>query len=70
MSNTTSKAREVAFFLTKEEDGLILMGIDLGDGTEIGRTPMAEKEPQFMVDSSGSRVYYFRNKTEMVAYDF
>ena len=64
------KAREVAFFLTKEDDGLVLMGIDLGDGTEVGRIPMAEKEPQFMVDAIGSRVYYFRNKTEMVAYDF
>ena len=64
------KAREVAFFLTKEEDELVLMGIDLSDGTEVGRIPMAEKEPQFMVDAIGSRVYYFRNKTEMVAYDF
>ena len=64
------KARNVAFFLTVEEEGLVLLGIDLGDGAEIGRIAMSEKEPQFMVDSIGSRVYYFRNKTEMVAYDF
>ncbi len=64
------KARNVAFFLTREEDEIVLLGIDLGDGAEVGRIPMAEKEPQFMVDAIGSRVYYFRNKTEMVAYDF
>jgi len=65
------KARNLAFFLTKEEeDGMVLMGIDLSSGSEIGRIPMTEKEPQFMVDALGSRVYYFRNKKELLAYDF
>ncbi len=65
------KARTIAFFLTKEEeDGMVLLGIDLESGDEIGRVPMHEKEPQFMVDATGNRVYYFRNKTELLAYDF
>lgn len=64
------KARTLAFFLTKEDDGMVLMGIDLATGNEIGRVPMAEKEPQFLVDDIGNRVYYFRNKNEVVAYDF
>ena len=65
------KARNVAFFLTKEkEEGMVLMGIDLETGDEIGKVPMEEKEPQFMVDSIGSRIYYFRNKKELLAYDF
>ena len=64
------KARSVAFFLTKEEEGMVLLGINLGDGNEVGRIPMDEKEPQFMVDDIGNRVYYFRNKTELLAYDF
>jgi len=65
------RARNVAFFLTKDdEDGMVLMGIDLATGSEIGSVPMAEKEPQFMVDALGSRVYYFRNKNELLAYDF
>ena len=64
------KARSVAFFLTKEDEGMVLLGINLGDGNEVGRIPMDEKEPQFMVDDIGNRVYYFRNKTELLAYDF
>jgi len=65
------KARNIAFFLTKEkEEGMVLMGIDLESGDEIGKVPMEEKEPQFMVDSIGSRIYYFRNKNELLAYDF
>ena len=64
------KARSTAFFLTKEEDQMVLLGIDLGSGDEVGRIPMEEKEPQFMVDDIGNRVYYFRNKTELLAYDF
>lgn len=64
------KGKNIAFFLTKEEEGMLLIGIDLSSGEEVGRIPMAEKEPQFMVDAIGSRVYYFKDKTELVAYDF
>ncbi|MGR3344141.1 MAG: outer membrane protein assembly factor BamB family protein [Paracoccaceae bacterium] len=64
------KGKNNAFFLTKEEEGMLLVGIDLSSGEEVGRIPMAEKEPQFMVDAIGSRVYYFKDKTELVAYDF
>jgi outer membrane protein assembly factor BamB len=62
--------RNVSFFLTREEEGLALVGINLRSGEEVGRIPMEEKEPQFMVDAIGSRVYYFRNKNELLAYDF
>ncbi len=46
------------------------MGIDLATGNEVGRIPMAEKEPQFLVDDIGTRAYYFKDKTELLAYDF
>lgn len=49
---------------------MVLMGIDLTTGSEIGALPMAEKNPQFMVDAIGNRVYYFRNRNELLAYDF
>ena len=66
----TEKSRNLAFFLTQEEDGIVLVGIDLLDGTVVGQIPMAEKSPQFMVDAIASRVYYFREKSELLAYDF
>ena len=64
------RGKNVAFFLTKEEEGMLLIGIDLSNGEEVGRIPMAEKEPQFMVDAIGSRVYHFKDKSQILAYDF
>lgn len=65
------KARSVAFFLTKDETGeMVLMGIDLATGSEVGRVSMPDKEPRFMVDEVGNRVYYFRDNRELLAYDF
>jgi outer membrane protein assembly factor BamB len=64
------KSRNLAFFLTKREDGIVLAGIDLLNGIVVGEIPMAEKKPHFMVDAIGSRVYYFREKSELLAYDF
>jgi outer membrane protein assembly factor BamB len=64
------KSRNLAFFLTQEEDGIALVGIDLLNGVVVGQIPMAEKSPHFMVDAIGSRVYYFRGKNELLAYDF
>ena len=41
------------------------------DGSEVGSIPMADKEPQFMVDAIGRRVYYFSaGGGELVAYSF
>ncbi|MDP6435735.1 MAG: PQQ-binding-like beta-propeller repeat protein [Gammaproteobacteria bacterium] len=64
------KSRNLAFFLTQEESGMALVGIDLADGSEVGKIPMDEKEPQFMVDAIGSRVYYFKGNKNIEAYDF
>jgi hypothetical protein len=49
---------------------MLLIGIDLASGDEVGRIPMRDKEPQFMVDAIGSRVYHFKDKTELLAYNF
>ena len=64
------KSRNLAFFLTKGEDSLLLTGIDLASGVVVGEIPMAEKEPQFMVDAIGNRVYYFTPGAELRAFDF
>ena len=63
-------ARNISFFLTREEEGLALVGIDLTNGEEVGRIPMDEKEPQFMVDAIANRVYHFWNRIQIRAYDF
>ena len=41
---------------------MVLVGVGLVDGSEIGNIPMAEKEPQFMDDAIGRRVFYFKEK--------
>ena len=63
-------ARNLSFFLTTEEEGLALVGIDLTNGEEVGRIPMDEKEPQFMVDAIANRVYHFWGGLQIRAYDF
>lgn len=64
------KSRNLAFFLTKGEDSLLLTGIDLASGIVVGEIPMAEKDPQFMVDAIGNRVYYFTEEGDLLAFDF
>ncbi|RKX32235.1 MAG: hypothetical protein DRP71_12315 [Verrucomicrobia bacterium] len=63
-------AKEIAFFLTSEKEGRMLVGIDLNTGEEVGEIPMREKEPRFMVDNSINRVYHFKNQKEIIAFDF
>jgi outer membrane protein assembly factor BamB len=66
----SEKARNIAFFLTKQKDDLSLVGINLVDGSVVGTITMTETEPEFMIDAIASRVYYFRHKVELLAYDF
>jgi outer membrane protein assembly factor BamB len=67
----SEESERLAFFLTNQEQGLELVGINLRDGSEVGSIPMADKEPQFMVDAIGRRVYYFNTGgAELVAYSF
>ena len=67
---SSEAAREVAFFLTTEEEGRMLVAIDLNTGEEIGEIPMQEKEPRFMVDNWINRVYHFKDQEQVIAYDF
>ena len=66
----SEKARNVAFFMTKEDKKMMLVGIDLNNGEEVGRVPMAEKAPMFKVDALANRIYYFKDKKQIMAYDF
>ena len=66
----SDKARDVAFFLTKQDKNLSLVGIDLNDGSVVGTISMAETAPQFMIDAIAGRAYYFKDKIELLAYDF
>ena len=49
---------------------MVLLGIDMPNGSETGRVPMPEKGPQFTGDAIGSRVYYFKDNKDLLVYDF
>lgn len=66
----SEKSQELAFFLTKDEAGLALIGIDLSNGADVGRVPMSEKKPNFMVDAVGRRIYHFEGDRRVVAHEF
>lgn len=58
----------LAFFLTQEEEGRSLVGLDLRSGDRIGAIAMAEKEPQFQIDAIAGRVYHFASGNRLIAY--
>jgi len=58
----------LAFFLTQEEEGRSLVGLDLQSGERIGSISMTEKEPQFQIDAIAGRVYHFAGGNRLVAY--
>lgn len=66
----SKRSEELAFFLTRQEKQRQLIGISLATGSQVGAVLMAEKEPQFMVDSLGRRVYHFGDNGVLQAFEF
>ncbi len=66
----SERSEQLAFFLTKQDKSRQLIGIDLATGREVGSVPMAEKDPKFMVDPLGRRVYHFADDRRVDAFVF
>ena len=67
---TAEQDENIGFFLTQEEKQLMIVGLDLGTGEEVGSIPMTEKTPEFTVDALSGRVYYFAKEGRLQAFDF
>ncbi|MFV2090672.1 MAG: PQQ-binding-like beta-propeller repeat protein, partial [Pseudomonadales bacterium] len=66
----SERSQKLSFFLTMQDQQRQLIGINLETGEEVGTVPMAEKQPQFMVDALGRRVYHFEGNGTLNAYEF
>ncbi len=69
----SQSGQEHAFILTKvtgeEGSGIGILAINLATGNTDGEFIFNEKEPEYTVDHPGGRVYFFKGKKTIVAYD-
>ena len=68
--STSERARNVAFFLTKDKKEMRLVGIDLTTGEEVGTVAMTEKSPLFTVDPVTNTVFHLEDATAVVAHTY
>jgi outer membrane protein assembly factor BamB len=70
-SNTQAGAQNVYVLTTVEEGkskGVGLMAIGLGTGDETAKVLLKDKEPDYAVDELTGRLYYVKDKKEIIAY--
>ena len=70
----TRAAGNSVYMLTNVEDGTQkgpgLLKIDLATGEPNGQLLLNDKEPDYRVDEAVGRVFYFKGKNSIVAYQF
>ena len=67
---SSERARNVAFFLTKDKKEMQLIGIDLTSGEEVGTVAMTEKNPLFTVDPVTNTVFHLEGGKAVVAHSY
>lgn len=62
-----------AFILTSvtegAEEGIGITAVNLATGDTAGQFVFDEKDPEYAVDQMGDRVYFFKKKKQIIAYD-
>lgn len=70
-SHTTSNST-CSYLLTSVEDGkqkgVGLLGIDLGSGDPAKKIILGTKEPEYQVDEAANRIFFFKDKDTIIAY--
>ncbi len=71
--SATKAAAASVFMLTNVEEagqkGPGLMKIDLATGDSLGQLLLNDKEPVYGVDTEAGRIYYFKGKNSIIAYE-
>jgi outer membrane protein assembly factor BamB len=66
-----SKATEAyTYILTKVEKDIGVVGVNLATGETDRELPLKEKEPEYTVDEPMNRVFHFKGKDSIIAYQF
>ena len=67
----SSKASQAyAYILTKVDKDIGVVGVNLATGEADRELPLKEKEPEYTVDEPMNRVFHFKGKSTLVAYQF
>ncbi|WP_414664493.1 outer membrane protein assembly factor BamB family protein [Horticoccus sp. 23ND18S-11] len=67
----SSKASQAyTYILTKVEKDIGVVGVNLATGETDRELPLKDKEPEYMVDEPMNRVFHFKGKSTVVAYQF
>ncbi len=68
----TASGTARSYLLTSVEDGkekgVGLLGIDLGSGDPAKKLILGTKEPEYQVDEAADRIFFFKDKDTIVAY--
>lgn len=69
----SKSSQKTAYILTNvsdgQEEGVGVMAINLETGETSDQVVFDEKEPEYMVDELGGRLYHFKDKKNILAYD-
>jgi len=68
----TTNGTSRSYLLTSVEDGkqkgVGLVGIDLGSGDPARKLILGTKEPEYQVDEAADRIFFFKDKDTIIAY--
>lgn len=71
-AGATTGAATRTYVLTSVEDGkkkgVGLLGIDMGSGEATKKLILGSKEPDYLVDEAADRIFYFKDKGTVIAY--
>jgi hypothetical protein len=59
-----------SYVLTKVEKDIGIVGVNLASGETDRQLVLKEKEPNYTVDEAANRIFHFKGKDSVVAYQF
>jgi hypothetical protein len=66
----SKSSQNYTYIITKLEKDIGVVGVNLATGETDRELPLKEKEPEYTVDEQLNRVFHFKGKDTVVAYQF
>ncbi|MBL9194701.1 MAG: PQQ-binding-like beta-propeller repeat protein [Opitutaceae bacterium] len=69
-AGSSKSSQNYTYIITKLEKDIGVVGVNLATGETDRELPLKEKEPEYTVDEQLNRVFHFKGKDTVVAYQF
>ncbi len=69
-AGSSKSSERYTYILTKVEKDIGIVGVNLVSGETDRQLVLKEKEPDYTVDEQSNRIFHFKNKDSVVAYQF